>query len=145
MPVSPSHPKTGKRRSNTRNQRRFNSAQLIHTERRKADRSSKYVEIHVIKKIYVDFGNFWVFERLLPVLGATARRAQCPERRFQETASADSKMFSQTSTAIELKLRIKRVWPQELAKRRKRGSDTDRSWRSWQVLLVGRQIRGSLY
>ena len=71
---------------------------------------------------------FRVFERLLPVLGAAARRAYCPGRRFQETASTDRKVFSRTSTAIELKLRIKRFWPQGRAKRRKWGSGTDSSW-----------------
>ena len=70
---------------------------------------------------------FRVFERLLPVLGAAARRAYCPGRRFQETASTDRQVFSRTSTAIELKLRIKRFWPQGRAKRRKWGSGTDTS------------------
>ena len=86
-----------------------------------------------------------VFECLLPVLGATARRAQCPGRYFQETASADHDNFNQISMTIELKLRLKRFWPQGQAKRRKWGSVTDRGSISWQFLLDGKENRVAVF
>jgi hypothetical protein len=51
-------------------------------------------------------------------LGATTRRAHCPGTRFWEE-STDRKDFSQISTTINLKLRIKRFWRQGKAKGRK--------------------------
>ena len=36
----------------------------------------------------------WVYGRLLPILGAAARRALRPRRHFQETASTDRGNFS---------------------------------------------------
>ena len=83
---------------------------------RKADRSSKYVEIHVVKKIYVDFGysnasyQFQVRRR-----DGHIAREEVSRRLQARTAN----FFSRTSLAIELKLRIKRFWPQGRAKRRK--------------------------
>jgi hypothetical protein len=56
---------------------------------------------------------------ILPQLMAQIRKSALQQQRF-EVALLDRGNFSQISSTIELKPRIKRFWPQGRAKRRKK-------------------------
>ena len=73
------------------------------------------------KDMHVHTCNVMHVRTPLTSFGCDSERAQCLGRRFQVTASADRGDFSQISTAIELKLRIKRFCAAEARKKAEMG------------------------